>query len=240
MKELNIIHLYPDLLNLYGDRGNIAVFKKRCALRNIKPNIISVTVNDKLSLNDADIILLGGGSDREQKLVCSQLLKSKSELEAYRDDMGCLLAVCGGFQLLGHYYSLGEEKIEGLSLCDLYTENKEGRLIGNIAIRTQSGVAVGFENHGGRTYLGNNATPFGDVIRGYGNNGEDKKEGVIFKNIIGTYLHGPLLPKNPEIADLIIKKALERKYGEKAELDPIDDYIAKCAKSYVLDITKGK
>lgn len=239
MKELNIIHLYPDLLNLYGDKGNIAVFRKRCELRGITPKITGVTVNDTLSLSNADIILLGGGSDREQKLVGSQLLKFKAELEAYRDDMGCLLAVCGGYQLLGHYYSFDGEKIEGLSLCDLYTEQKEGRLIGNIAIQTQYGVTVGFENHGGRTYLGENATPFGTVIRGYGNNGEDKKEGVIFKNIIGTYLHGPLLPKNPEIADLIIERAAERKYGEKITLAPIDDYIAECAKSYVLDITKG-
>ena len=240
MKSLNIVHLYPDLLNLYGDRGNIAVFRKRCMMRGITPNIINVTVNDTFSVNDADIVLLGGGSDREQKLVCGELIKYKAELEAYRDDMGCLLAVCGGYQLLGHYYSLDGEKIKGLSLCDLYTEQKEGRLIGNIAIQTQYGVAVGFENHGGRTYLGENATPFGTVIRGNGNNGEDKKEGVIFKNIIGTYLHGPLLPKNPEIADLIIEKAIERKYGEKITLEPVDDYIAECAKSYVLDITKGK
>lgn len=240
MKELNIIHLYPDLLNLYGDKGNIAVLKKRSLLREIKANIINVTINDELSLKNADIILLGGGSDREQKLVCKELLKYKAELEAYRDDMGCILAVCGGFQLMGHYYSLSGEKLEGLGLCDLYTEQGDDRLIGNIAIQTQNGVAVGFENHGGRTYLGQNATPFGEVIRGFGNNGEDKKEGVIFKNIIGTYLHGPLLPKNPEIADLILEKALERKYGESIELTTIDDRIAEYAKSYVLDITKGK
>lgn len=239
MKSLNIIHLYPDLLNLYGDKGNIAVLKKRCLLREINTNIINVTLNDSIPFSDADIILIGGGSDREQKTVGEELLKYKSEFEAYRDDMGSILAVCGGFQLLGQYYSLGEEKIEGLALCDLYTDYSDKRLTGNIAIQTQEGVVVGFENHSGRTYLGENATPFGTVIRGYGNNGEDKKEGVVFKNIIGTNLHGPLLPKNPETADLIIKRALERKYGEKAELKPLDDYISECAKSYVLDVTKG-
>ena len=240
MRNLNIVHLYPDLLNLYGDFGNVAVLQKRCRMRDIEADVIDIKVNDTFSLSEADIVLLGGGSDREQKLVGKRLLEYKSDFEAYRDDMGCLLAVCGGFQLLGHYYSLGGEKIEGLSLCDLYTERKEERLIGNIAIQTQEGVVVGFENHAGRTYIGENATPFGTVIRGNGNNGEDKKEGIIYKNITGTYLHGPLLPKNPEIADLIIEKALERKYGEKIKLEPVDDYISECAKSYVLDITQSK
>lgn len=240
MKSLNIIHLFPDLLNLYGDRGNIAVFKKRCSLRGIEPNVIPVMAEDEPDFTKADIILLGGGSDREQRLVCGRLLKYKNELTSYRDDMGCLLAVCGGYQLLGHYYFQNGEKIEGLELCGLYTEQKEGRLIGNIAVQTQNGVAVGFENHGGRTYLDKNATPFGTVIRGFGNNGEDKTEGVIFKNIIGTYLHGPLLPKNPEIADLMIRRAISRKYGEDKPLEPIDDYTADLAKSYVLDATLKK
>lgn len=240
MKELNILHLYPDLLNLYGDKGNIAVFRKRCELREIKPNIININADDKLSLDNADIILLGGGSDRAQKLVSEKLLKIKKEFEEYRDDMGCMLAVCGGFQLLGHYYQTETEKIEGLSLCDLYTDHSEKRLTGNIAIQTQEGVVVGFENHSGKTYIGENSTPFGMVIRGFGNNGEDKKEGIIFKNIIGTNLHGPLLPKNPEIADLIIERALERKHGEKITLEPLNDTIAEYAKSYVLDITKGQ
>lgn len=237
MKELNIIHLFPELLNLYGDKGNIAVLKKRCTLRDIKPNIISVSANDKISVNDADIILLGGGGDKEQLIAGDILLKYKNEFEAYRDDMGCLLAVCGGYELIGHYYQMNNEKKEGLSLCDIYTEQNEKRLTGNIAIQTQQGVAVGFENHSGRTYIGSNATPFGTVIRGNGNNGEDKTEGVVFKNIIGTYLHGPLLPKNPEVADLIIKKAIERKYGESTKLSLIDDFYAEQAKSYVLDAT---
>jgi CobQ-like glutamine amidotransferase family enzyme len=231
--EINIIHLFPDLLNLYGDRGNILVLKKRCDLRGITANIIEFNINDEIDISNADIIFLGGGSDREQKLVCKKLLSIKEELIKFRDDLGVIFAVCGGYQLLGRYYSLDDEKIEGLSLCDMYTEQKQGRLIGNIAIDTGFSTVVGFENHGGRTYLGENVEPLGKVIRGHGNNGEDNYEGVLYKNIFGTYLHGPLLPKNPEFADLLIEKALLRKY-QTAELTPLPCHIEKLAKGYIL------
>jgi hypothetical protein len=231
---INIIHLFPDLLNLYGDRGNIMVLKKRCELRGITANVIEFRINDEIDISNADIIFLGGGSDREQKLVCKKLLSIKEELLKFRDDFGVILAVCGGYQLLGKYYSLDDEKIEGLSLCDMYTEQKAGRLIGNIAIDTPLGTVVGFENHGGRTYLGENVAPLGKVIRGYGNNGEDGCEGVLYKNIFGTYLHGPLLPKNPELADLLLEKALIRKYNA-IELSPLDFEIEKLAKGYILN-----
>ena len=240
MKSLNIVHLYPDLLNLYGDYGNIVVLKKRAEARGIDVNITNITANDELTLNDADIVFLGGGNDKAQFIVLEKLLKIKNELHSFRDDYGTMLAVCGGFPLLGHYLYLNGEKTEGLGLCDLYTDKSNKRLTGNIVVQTQNGVAVGFENHSSRTFIGENATPFGDVIRGFGNNGEDKKEGVIYKNITGTYLHGPLLPKNPEVADDILKKALERKYNENIELEQLNDIIAEYAKSYVLDITKGK
>lgn len=240
MKSLNIVHLYPDLLNLYGDYGNIVVLKKRAQLRGIEANITNITANDELSLTDADIVFLGGGNDKAQLIVLEKLLKLKNEFYSFRDDYGTMLAVCGGFPLLGHHLYLNGTKTEGLALCDLYTEESEKRLTGNIAIQTQNGVAVGFENHKSHTFLGENATPFGDVIRGFGNNAEDKKEGVLYKNITGTYLHGPLLPKNPEIADDILKKALQRKYNENIELEPLNDIISEYAKSYVLDITKGK
>ena len=240
MKSLNIVHLFPDLLNLYGDYGNIVVLKKRAELRGINANIINISINDDIPFSDADIILLGGGNDNTQLIANEKLLKLKNEFHAYRDDYGTMLAVCGGFPLLGHYLYLNGTKTEGLSLCDLQTEENKKRLTGNIAIQTQNGVAVGFENHSGRTFLGENATPFGNVIRGFGNNGEDKTEGVLYKNITGTYLHGPLLPKNPEIADDILKKALERKYNENMELEPLNDIISEYAKSYILDITKGK
>lgn len=232
--EINIIHLFPDLLNLYGDRGNIMVLKKRCELRGITPNIIEFRINDEINISNADIIFLGGGSDREQKLVCHKLFSIKEELINFRDDLGVILAVCGGYQLLGHYYSIDNEKIEGLSLCDMYTVQKEGRLIGNISIDTPFETVVGFENHGGRTYLGENVAPLGKVIRGYGNNGEDGFEGVLYKNIFGTYLHGPLLPKNPEFADLLLERALVRKY-KMAELSPLPCEIEKLAKGYILN-----
>ena len=237
-KTLNIIHLFPDLLNLYGDSGNILVLKKRCRLRNINVNVIPCNINDDLNLIDADIVLLGGGSDREQKIVCERLLSFKEELKAYRDDEGVLLAVCGGYQLLGHYYSIDSEKIEGLGLCDLYTETKQGRLIGNICVDTLFGTIVGFENHSGRTYLGENSVPLGKVIRGNGNNAEDKTEGVIYKNIFGTYLHGPLLPNNPEFADMLIRKAVMRKYNDSSLLTPLDDALERMAKAYVLNLKK--
>jgi len=240
LKALNIVHLFPDLLNLYGDSGNIAVLKKRAKLREIETNVINITANDEVSLNDADIVILGGGSDKEQLIVLQKILELKSEFEAYRDDYGSLLALCGGFPLLGHHLFLNGEKTEGLSLCDMYTEESKKRLTGNIVIQSQLGVAVGFENHSSHTFIGKNATPFGTVIRGYGNNGEDKNEGIVYKNITGTNLHGPLLPKNPEIADNILKKAIERKYGEAVNFEPLDDRIAEFAKSYILDITKGK
>ena len=235
-KNLNIVHLFPDLLNLYGDSGNILVLKKRCELRNINVNIISYNINDNLNLNEADIVLLGGGSDREQKIVCNKLLDFKEELKAYRDDEGVLLAVCGGYQLLGHYYSTVNEKIEGLGLCDFYTETSQGRITGNICIDTLFGTVVGFENHAGRTYLGENAVALGKVIRGKGNNGSDKTEGIIYKNIFGTYLHGPLLPNNPEFADMLIRKAIMRKYNDSSLLSPLNDELEKMAKAYVLNL----
>ncbi len=237
-KTLNIVHLFPDFMNLYGDIGNILVLKKRCALRGINVNIISCNINDEINLNEADIVFLGGGSDSEQKTVGEKLLSYKEDFCNYRDSDGVMLAVCGGYQLLGHYYNLGIEKIEGLGLCDLYTEKSNTRLIGNICIDTPYGVVAGFENHSGMTYIGENATSLGTVIRGHGNNGEDKKEGIVYKNIFGTYLHGPLLPKNPELADMLIKKALKRKYNEDIQLTPIDDSLGLKAKSYVLNLKK--
>lgn len=235
-KTLTIVHLFPDLLNLYGDVGNILVLKKRCKLRNINVNIVKYEINDEIDLSDSDIVLLGGGSDREQKIVCEKLLECKEKLINYRDSEGVMLAVCGGFQLLGNYYNINGEKIEGLGLCDFYTESEDGRLIGNICLDTLFGPVVGFENHGGRTYLGENAVPLGNVIRGNGNNGKDKTEGVIYKNIFGTYLHGPLLPNNPEFADMLIKKAIARKYNDETPLEPLNDELAKLSKAYVLNI----
>ena len=216
--RLNIVHLYPDLLNLYGDRGNIQCMRMRCRWRGIDAQVTECNLDDPLSLASADIVLLGGGSDREQQIVCTRLQKIRQDLRDYVEDGGSMLAVCGGYQLLGHYYDTPEGRMEGLSLVDLYTEQGSPRLISNIVLRNESlpdalpYEIVGFENHGGRTYIGSN-TPFGRVLYGHGNNEKDACEGVLYRGVIGTYLHGPLLPKNPHVCDLLLQRALNRKYG---------------------------
>lgn len=216
--RLNIVHLYPDLLNLYGDRGNIQCMRMRCKWRGIDANVIECSLDDHPELASADIVLLGGGSDREQQIVCTRLQKIRRDLHDYVEDGGSLLAICGGYQLLGHYYDTSDGRMEGLSLVDLYTEQGSPRMISNIVLKNESlpdalpYEIVGFENHGGRTYIGSN-TPFGRVLYGHGNNGKDACEGVLYRGVIGTYLHGPLLPKNPHVCDLLLQRALYRKYG---------------------------
>lgn len=231
--KLTIGHLYPDLLNLYGDRGNIQCMMKRSIWRGIEAETIEFRLEDDIDFSKLDIVLLGGGSDREQMIVCNKLLHIKNDFKAYVEDGGSVLAVCGGYQLLGHYYKTSDSTMEGLSLVDLHTEHGSPRLIDNIVLENKdfSLPIVGFENHGGRTYIGDNK-PFGKVLCGYGNNGEDKTEGVLYKNVIGTYLHGPLLPKNPHICDYLLSNALERKYGVK-ELAPLDDTQETEANQYI-------
>lgn len=221
--KLTIGHLYPELLNLYGDRGNIQCMMKRSLWRGIEAETIAFRLEDSIDFSKLDIVLLGGGSDREQRIVCSRLRDIREDFRNYVEDGGSVLAVCGGYQLLGHYYKTEEDTLEGLSLVDLYTEQGSPRLIDNIILENPdfSLPIVGFENHGGRTYIGNNK-PFGKVVYGHGNNGEDNQEGVLYKNVVGTYLHGPLLPKNPHICDYLLSNALERKYGE-GTLEPLDD-----------------
>ena len=210
--QLTIGHLYPDLLNLYGDRGNIACLMKRCQWRGIGASTIEFESEDTVDFKKLDIVLLGGGSDREQILVCRKLKKIQADFKTYVEDNGVVLAVCGGYQLLGKYYETREGTIEGLNLVDLYTKQGKDRLIDNIVLQSPlcSMPVVGFENHGGRTFINNNR-PLGKVLYGSGNDGESGYEGVIYKNVIGTYLHGPLLPKNPQLCDYLIQKALERK-----------------------------
>jgi CobQ-like glutamine amidotransferase family enzyme len=238
-KKITIGHLYPDLLNLYGDRGNIACMERRLKWRGIEAETISIVTGDKIDFGKFDIVLLGGGSDREQQIVCKSLLKIQSEFKAYVEDMGVVIAVCGGYQLLGDYYQTDTAKIEGLHLVDIYTKQGEGRLISNIVLESDlcEMPVVGFENHGGRTYIGNH-TPFGKVLYGNGNNdgtvqsNETAYEGVTYKNVIGTYLHGPLLPKNPQICDILLSRALERKYGT-GELVQLPDIEEKEANDYI-------
>ena len=233
-RKITIGHLYPDLLNLYGDRGNIACMMQRCKWLGIEAETIEFNTGDTIDFSKLDIVLLGGGSDREQAIVCRNLLEIQKEFKAYVEDNGVVIAVCGGYQLLGKYYKTDAEMIEGLNLVDIYTEQEEGRLIDNIVLKSDlvKMPVVGFENHGGRTYINNNK-PFGRVLYGSGNDGKSGYEGVVYKNVIGTYLHGPLLPKNPQLCDYLITKALERKYGS-AELTPLDDAQENQANEYIV------
>ena len=232
--KLRIAHLYPDLLNLYGDIGNITTLTKRCEWRGIEVQTDSIYGNEKISFTDYDLVFLGGGSDREQLLVRDKLISMKKELTSYVEDGGVLVAVCGGYQLLGSYYKLEKETIQGLEILNIQTEIGSTRLISDVVLENDDfGTIVGFENHGGRTYI-NGHTPLGKVLCGGGNNGKDGYEGVIYKNVIATYLHGSLLPKNPKLADHIIRLMLEQR-GLPTELAPLDDTIENNAHEYIVN-----
>ena len=233
--SLNIVHLYSDLLNLYGDKGNIEALKRRLLWRNIDVNIIDVTASDNtIDFENADIIFLGGGSDREMESVSSLLLSHKEALSSYIENGGVLLAICGGYQLMGKYYKTKDNEIKGIEILDITTVSDEkNRLIGDVILESEEfGKLTGFENHGGRTEIGNH-TPFGKVIVGHGNDGKSGSEGVIYKNLIGTYLHGPLLPKNPKLCDSLLEKALKNKYADFAGLSPLDDTLENKASDYI-------
>lgn len=233
--NLKIAHLYPELLNLYGDRGNIISLKKRAEWRGIDVEVKEYKLADEIDFENIDILFIGGGSDREQLLVCQRLKEIKNDFKNYVENNGVVTAICGGYQLLGKYYKMKDETVEGLGILDIYTESGEGRLIGNVVIETEflDRPIVGFENHGGRTCIENH-NPLGKVVYGNGNNDNDKAEGVLYKNVIGTYLHGPLFPKNPHLCDYIIKKALQNKYGE-VELEELDDSVEFAANDYVVN-----
>ena len=213
-RPLRIVHLYPDALNLYGDGGNVIALERRCAWRGIPAQVVEVHMGDELHLDVADVVLMGGGSDRDQLSVAHELLRQRGEVCRYVEGGGALLAICGSYQLLGRSYYMGDERLEGLGAIDAETVRGEGRLIGNVAVRTELADKpfVGFENHGGRTRLGAGEVPLGrSVVIGTGNDGEDGTEGVLHRNLVGTYLHGPVLPKNPELADWLLSRALERR-----------------------------
>ena len=232
---IRIAHLYPDMLNLYGDRGNIIALTQRMTERGISVQTDSITMGKSFTADDYDILFIGGGQDFEQDVLLDDLKKGKDiEINKAIHNGTVMLAICGGYQMLGKYYKTYDGKmLEYMGALDFYTEGKEERMIGNYAFKTKEGIEiVGFENHSGRTYLGKGVEPLGKMIKGYGNNGEDGTEGVRFKNTFGTYSHGPVLPKNPDFADLLISKALENKYG-KADLIKLDDSLEEKARAQV-------
>lgn len=238
MRSLNIGWLYPELMNVYGDIGNIIVLSKRCEWRGIKANIKHLDVGfNQSELDNCDILFMGGAQDRQQKIVATDLKKKSNELKIKIESGMPGLYVCGAYQFLGKYYKEADGTIiRGLGIFDLYTENPGEdvqRLIGNVIIDSKFGKLIGFENHGGRTYLGKNIESLGKVLTGFGNNGEDKTEGAVYKNSVGSYFHGPILPKNPKLADYLIKLALERKYSSPIKLSPIENPIEEKARKII-------
>ena len=234
--ELKICHLYPDLLNLYGDRGNTVCMEKRLQWRGIDCRFTEVKYGDNDPLSDYDLIFIGGGQDFEQKLLMEDLQRGKgSNIKAAAEDGKTFLAICGGYQLLGHYYQMSDgTKCDYIGAIDVFTVAGEKRMIGNTAcISEEAGTIVGFENHAGKTFLSGAVKSLGTVLKGSGNNGEDGREGARYKNVFATYYHGPVLPKNPELCDLILKTALGRKYGI-FELRPLDDSAENAAKEGLL------
>jgi lipid II isoglutaminyl synthase (glutamine-hydrolysing) len=235
--EIRVLSLYPEQMNIYADRGNILFLQRRCEWRGIGFEWRGAGPGAAVDPAAHDLFYIGGGQDRDQQVVASDMVETKrAALASAVDDGAALLAVCGGYQLLGESYQLGTETLPGLGLADLRTVREEGpRLIGNVAIETDLGgdkrLLAGFENHGGRTYLDPTARPLGKVVKGHGNNGGDGFEGVWEKNIVGTYLHGPLLPKNAWLADHLIELALERRYGNRPSLDPLDDELEREAEA---------
>lgn len=237
--------MYPNLMNTYGDRGNIITLSYRIKKRRIKTKILTISIDDdpKLILS-VDILFMGGAQDKQQEIVNKDLIENKGvflkqKIEQYTPG----LYVCGAYQFLGRYYKAADGKIiEGLKIFDLYTESpglNAKRLIGDLIVESdlfKNKKLIGFENHTGRTYLGVNVKPLAKVIKGYGNNDVDKTEGMIYKNSLGTYMHGPILPKNPEVADWLIQKALEVKYKKKIKLKKINDNLENQAKKHLLDL----
>jgi hypothetical protein len=226
--ELKICHMYPDVLNLYGDRGNILCMSQRLKWRGIDAQITKLPIGESLPLSGFDLVFIGGGQDFEQQVLLEDLHRGKdAEIKSAIEDGITFLTICGGYQMLGSYYETYDgQHCDFIGALDLYTVGSRQRMIGNYKFQCLpscgGSTVVGFENHSGKTYLGSGVEPLGTVLSGYGNNGGDKTEGAHYKNVFGSYSHGPMLPKNPEFCDLVLKTALERKYGS-VSLAPLDD-----------------
>ncbi len=243
-KALRLAHLYPRLMNLYGDRGNILCLRRRCEAREIELVVEELDVGDSLDPAAYDLVFIGGGQDREQRRIAEDLAAAKGEaLRRAAEDGVAMLAVCGGYQLFGSYYrTAAGYDLPGVGVLDSWAIHPgEGarRCIGDVAARWEGGTLAGFENHGGRTYLGSGARPLARVERGFGNNGEDGTEGAVYRNVFGTYLHGALLPKNPRFTDYILRLALGRRYGQ-VELAPLDDGAEEAAHAAALRVARRR
>lgn len=237
--ELNICHLYPDILNLYGDRGNIITMKRRLEGRGIKVNIDECSIGQPLNADKYDIFFIGGGQDFEQEVLLRDLSSGKAQdIRAAVEEEKTFLAICGGYQMLGEYYKTWDGvQLDFIGAIGVHTIGAKERMIGNYMFRTtpESGdtVVVGFENHSGKTYLSEQVAPLGMMLSGNGNNGEDKTEGARYKNVFGTYSHGSLLPKNPVLCDFILQTALNHRYDGAEPLAPLDDTLELNAHRYM-------
>ena len=240
MASLKIAHLYPEVLNLYGDRGNILCLEKRLSWRGIDFVSDKILLGDARSLADYDLLFIGGGQDIDQEVLTAELHGGRGdEIREAVEDGKVFLCICGGYQIMGHYYETHDgQRQELLGVVDLYTKGGNERLIGNYIFDLEEesggGTVVGFENHSGRTVLGEGVKPLGRIRKGFGNNGKDGTEGVRYKNLFGSYCHGPVLPKNPAFCDFLLQTALERKYGS-FTLEPLDDTIELLAHDTVIE-----
>ena len=228
-KTVRICHLYPRLLSVAGDRGNLFAIMQRCAWRGIRFSVTDADVGDVPDFTESDLILVHGGQDREMTAAARDLAEKAGPLREAIEGNAVVLAVCAGYQLLGHYYAPSEgPRIEGIDVLDVVTEAGPRRFIGHVAVDCDFGSGnrgqlTGFENHSGRTRLGSGAEPLGRVLAGGGNNGEDGTEGARYREVYATYLHGPVLPKNPWLADHLISRALEHRYSDIGPLEPLAD-----------------
>ena len=230
MKAIKIAHLYPERMSIYGDFGNVLVLSQRMNWRGIKNEVVSIEVGDKLP-KDIDMIFIGGGQDKGQVVVAEDLMAKSSQIKDFAESGGPLLSVCGGYQLLGEYFiSSDYGQIQGIGLFNVISKATETRMIGNILVQSEKfGQLVGFENHSGATEFIGRAQPLGVVKKGFGNNPDDKLEGVIYKNAIGTYLHGSFLPKNPKVADWLIRQAIKYS-GQNIKLKELNDELENRAR----------
>ena len=248
MTSVRLVHLYPDLMSVYGDRGNVLALRRRAEWRGIELQVTEASVGDTLDPDEIDLVFFGGGQDREQEVVSPDFLEQKgAAVREAVEDGAALLSVCGGYQLLGtSYTTVDGQELPGAGLFDVRSVPGPRRHIGNVLIDTsldgRKRTLVGFENHSGRTYLGSSLQPLGFTVVGAGNNGEDGTEGAVYKEAIGCYLHGSLLPKNPWLADRLLAAALRHRFGERApiELAPLDDRLELEAHEAVANRIRGR